>query len=49
MQERASYAQRFHPIPSRNNQTWRYLDAGTVWDLAATNAAMQSAGFQGWG
>ena len=42
MQERSSFAKRYHPDPDRNVQTWEYLDAETIWNLGAAQRNFKS-------
>ena len=43
MQERASFKNRYHTEAVLNEQSWRYLDAETIWDLPFFIKRMKSA------
>jgi hypothetical protein len=43
MQERQSFNLRYHSEAHKNEQSWTYLDATTVWDLEAVQANMIGA------
>lgn len=42
LQERSSFNQRYHQDPLKNEQTWTYTDASSVWDVAAIQREVQS-------
>ena len=50
MQERTSFNRRYHTSADKNEQSWLYLDANSLWDIPSIQQSMQGAPAfsQGW-
>ena len=43
MQERTSFNRRYHTNAEKNEQSWLYLDATSLWDIPKIQASVQGA------
>lgn len=45
MQERTSFSRRYHPNADKNEQSWLYMDANSLWDVPNIQQRVKGASF----